>query len=1000
MALNKQSISINFASGLDTKSDPKQVQVGKFLELTNSVFDKAGLLTKRNGFKTITTLPNADQTNLTTLNGNLIATGTNLYTYSADTNQWISKGLIQPVDLKVQSMIRSSANQSNQDMALADTGLACLVFLEGTTSYYQVLDSTTGQQIVGKTALPTGSVLPRVFVLGRFFIVTYLISISTVIHLQYVAIPFSNPSAPRSAADISTVVKSISAGYDAIVYSNNLYISFAATSTSILTTYMSSSLVVQAPAVISSRTATNVAVTVDTSNSTVYTSFYDSVSQNMYIASYSTLLVPILANTLVASALNLANITSIATNGVVTLFYEVNNAYSFTPNTKTNYISKVTISSSGTIGTPAVVLRSVGLSSKPFINDNVIYVMCTYGEDSQPTYFLIDSSGNVYSKLAYSNGGGYSTSQILPSVSFKDSNWYFPYLIKDFLTTVNKGTNIASGTPVNAIYTQTGIDLAIFTINQNKQYVSEIANALHLTGGMLWEFDGVKPVEHGFHLYPAMNTVTTATGSGSIAAGTYFYVFTYEWTDNQGNIHRSAPSIPVKIVTTTPNSTNTLNIPTLRITYKDLNNPVRIVGYRWSLAQQTYYQFTSVTSPTLNSTTVDSVTFTDTLADSSILGNPILYTTGGVIENIGAPACSTSALFKSRLFLVDAENRNLIWYSKQVIQNTPVEMSDLLTIYVAPTSGAQGSTGDITALSAMDDKLIIFKKDAIYYLTGTGPDNTGANNDFNDPIFITAAVGCDNPKSIVLTPNGLMFQSDKGIWLLGRDLSTNYIGAAVERYNSYIVKDAQVIPGTNQVRFIIGSNITLMFDYYYQQWGSFSNIDAISATLYKGADTYLNSLGAIFQETPNYYLDGSEPVLISFTTSWVSLAGIQGLERFYFMYLLGTYYSPFKLNVQIAYDYNESYSQNVVVQPDNFNLPWGDEALWGSGAGWGGNTNVLEARIFPSQQKCETFKMTVIEQFDPSFGVSPGQGLSISGLNVIVGAKRSFRTNKAGQSFG
>ncbi len=160
-----------------------------------------------------------------------------------------------------------------------------------------------------------------------------------------------------------------------------------------------------------------------------------------------------------------------------------------------------------------------------------------------------------------------------------------------------------------------------------------------------------------------------------------------------------------------------------------------------------------------------------------------------MVENIGAPPTSVMTLFKSRLFLVDAEDKNLLWYSKQVIESTPVEMSDLFTLFVAPTIGAQGNTGPITALSSMDDKLIIFKKNAIYYLVGVGPDNTGASNDFSDPVFVTSTVGCDEQNSIVFTPNGLQFQSDKGIWLLGRDLSTTYIGSPVEESNaSYVYR--------------------------------------------------------------------------------------------------------------------------------------------------------------------------------------------------------------------
>lgn len=513
-------------------------------------------------------------------------------------------------------------------------------------------------------------------------------------------------------------------------------------------------------------------------------------------------------------------------------------------------------------------------------------------------------------------------------------------------------------------------------------------------------YDGVKPVEQGFHVWPENVAFETDTTGGLITAGTYNYVFTYEWTDNQGNLHRSAPSIPLTVVTSGGTSTNTLYVPTLRLTYKTDPNPVRIVGYRWSVAQQVYYQFTSITSPIVNDPTVDFVVITDTLSDAAILGQTLLYTTGGVIENIAPPAATASTLFKNRLFIVDAEDRNLLWYSKQVIEGVPVEMSDLLTLYVAPTSGSQGSTGPITALSALDDKLIVFKRNAIYYITGIGPDNTGASNDFTDPVFITSAVGCPNPNSIVLMPQGLMFQSDKGIWLLGRDLSTQYIGAPVESYNDQVVKSATAIPGTNQIRFTVDAGVTLMYDYYYQQWGTFTNVRAISSTLYEGLQTYLNEFGAVFQEAPGTYVDGSTPVLMSFTTGWMNLAGLQGYERFYFMYLLGTYITPFKLNVQMAYDYNSNTRHNTLVTPDNYSPNWGGDALWGSSSPWGGPGNVFEARVFPKIQKCESFQIAINEVYDSSYGIAAGQGLTLSGMNLVVGAKRAFRTQKASQSFG
>ncbi len=1006
MALTKTPVPINFSQGLDTKGDPKQVQLGKFLALQNSVMDKSGALVKRNGFPVITKLPDTDQTTITTLNDNLLATGTNLYAFSKDTNQWLDKGLVQPIGLETKTLVRATTGQTSPDIAVTSTGLACTVYVDSTLAYYQVSDSNTGQQIVNRTALPATATNPRVFLLDRYFIITFIATVAGIPHLQYIAVPISMPASPSIATDISDVVYALTGGYDAYVTSNTMFIAWKATSSTIRVTALSNTLIVSSPTTITSHVSDLMSVTAEIAGAInlVWVSYWDSSANHGYTSAYSNsggILTQVLAPTQIITGTVINELTSISQDGVLTIIYENNNTYNFSPNAKSDYVSTRTLTSAGVLTSAAVILRSVGLASKAFIDANgVIYVLATYGEANQPTYFLIDSSGNIYMRLCYANGGGYAASQVLPSVTMVDDTYYIPYLIKDFLVSTNKGTSLPTGTPVNGLYTQVGINLAKITINTEPQYSSEIAGALHLTGGQLWEYDGLRPVEHSFHVWPENVACTTATGSGSIAASTYYYVFCYEWTDNQGNLHRSAPSIPLKQVTTTASSTNTLKVPTLRMTYKLTPNPVRIVGCRWSTAQQTYYQFTSITSPTVNDTTVDNVTITDTQADATILGTTLLYTTGSVVENIAAPASTHSALFKNRLWLIDAEDQNLLWYSKVVIQNTPVEMSDLLTVYVAPTSGAQGSTGPVKALGAMDDKLIIFKNNAIYYLTGTGPDNTGANNDFTDPIFITSAVGCSNPSSVVLMSNGIMFQSDKGIWLLGRDLSTQYIGAPVEYWNNQTVVAAQTIPGTNEIRFTLGNNITLMYDYYYNQWGTFNNQFAISSTLYNGMHTYLNSYGQVFKETPGTYLDGSQPVLLSFTTSWINVAGVQGYERLYEMLFEGTYYTPFKLQVQLAYDYNPSPVQSTLILPDNYAAKWGREALWGSGGPWGGPGNVFEARLFPERQKCEAFQITVNEIYDPSLGAAPGQGLSLSGLALLVGVKKGTRTSKASQSFG
>jgi len=1021
VALDKINFPINFSQGLNGKSDPFQIQPGQFQALENTVFTKQGMLQKRNGYGALKDLPDTSSTYLTTFNGNLTAVGTSLLALSNSSNTWVNKGSLLPVELDVLPLIRSNLSQTQCDASVSSNGLVCTVFTDtggGVSPQYKyaVANAVTGQNIIAPTVISDADSTygtPRVFVLGNYFMVVYTNVVTGTYHLKYIAISVIDPTNISAATDITTqYTPATTVAWDGVVVNNSLYLAWNASDVggAIRMKYITATLTQSSNTVFTTRVATMMSLTADTTQSSpvIYASFYDSSGSTGYVLAVNQQLSTILSPTQWISAVTVLNVTSSAENGSCTIIYEVSNAYSYDGAIPTNFTRYRTCTQGGSLGTATTVLRSVGLASKSFILNSTIYFLVTYQSPYQNTYFLITTSGAIVAKLAYSNGRGYLTHG-LPGISISNNIAQISYLFKDLVQSVNKGTNVPSGTQTAGIYTQLGINLASFTIGTSAVSSAEIGNNLHLSGGFLWSYDGYLPVEHGFHLYPDSVKATWSATGGSIHAqpdgatntNAYYYQVTYEWTDNQGNAFKSAPSIPIAVTTTGSGTAGsiTVNVPTLRLTYK-IANPVKIVIYRWSVAQQTYYQVTSITSPTLNSTSSDSIAYVDTLADSSILGNTILYTTGGVIENIEPPSTKAMTLYQSRLFLIDAENPNTLWFSKQVIQSTPVEMSDLFTIYIAPTVGAQGSTGDMKCIAALDDKLIIFKRDAIYYLTGNGPDNTGANNDFSQPIFITSTVGCSNPRSIVFMPQGLMFQSDKGIWLLGRDLSTSYIGAPVENFNDLTVLSAFSVPGTNQVRFTLSGGITLMYDYYYGQWGTFTNIPAISSTLYQNLHTYINSFGKVFQENVNSYLDGASPVLISFTTSWFNLAGLQGYERAYELFLLGVYYTPHKLNVGISYDYNLSLTQNSVINPINFSPAYGNDTLYGGGSPYGGPNSLEQWRIFLQRQRCESFAITLKESFDPSYGTTPGKGFTLSGINVTAGIKKTRPVLPARQSVG
>lgn len=1009
-ALQKVPVQINFGKGLDTKTDPYQVQIGNFLRLQNSVFDTVGRLTKRNGYSQLTNLP-AQASEITTFNGNLTAIGNTLQTYAAGANVWKGSSSIQPLSLSTLSLIRSNTSQTQLDVALSANNFVCTVYTDvgsGSTIYkYALADSLTGQNILPPVAIPSSGAIttaPRVFYIGFYFVIAFTTSTS----LEFVSINSQLPVAPVSASVISTQVTPDSRlNWDGVVANGNLYFAWNGSDGggSIRARFMDSNTVLHNTVVTTGFSAAIMSLAADTSGITpnIYITFWNGSSHNTYVEILDHLLQTILPPTLLLASTVITNLASVADSNLGTIFYEIPNNYGYDSSIPTHYVSKITMTSTGTAGSPSVVDRSVGLASKAFILNNTIYFMGVYFSDFQPTYFLLNSSGQVISRLAYGNAGGYKITG-LPGVNISGQSVTIGYQFKDLVEAVNKSQGVANAA---GVYAQTGLNAVTFTFG-TKQITAEIGHSLNLTGGFLWMFDGYLPVENNFFVWPDNVEVSTSTMGGAITAQEYFYQAIYEWTDNQGNIHRSAPSVPVSITTTGSTSTNTINVPTLRLTYK-LSNPVKISIFRWSTGQQNYYEVTSITSPLLNNVTIDYVTFTDIQSDSDILGNALIYTTGGVIEDVAAPSFNSLSLFDDRLWGIDAEDPNLLWYSKQVIEGTPVEMSDLFTLFVAPNISVQGSTGNLTCLAPMDDKLILFKRDAIYYINGTGPDNTGSNNQYSQPTFVAGTVGTVNQQSIVLIPNGLMFQSDKGIWLLNRSLGTEYIGYPVEKFTlTSIVQSAVSIPETNQVRFTMDSGITLMYDYFVGQWGTFTNTPAISSTIFNQLHTYVDSSGRVFQESPGMYLDGSNPVLQGFTTSWINLGRLQAYQRAYQMFLLGTYKSPHKLNVGVAYDYFEPPVQNTVITPVNFANAWGVDTPWGGTPTWGGNgdpmnggfTDVESERVFFERGKCESIQVSIDEVFDPTFDTVSGQGLTISGLNIVIGVKKDYPVLSAAKSFG
>jgi hypothetical protein len=656
--------------------------------------------------------------------------------------------------------------------------------------------------------------------------------------------------------------------------------------------------------------------------------------------------------------------------------------------------SRATIDSSLTVDVTLNWQRSATPFARAFSYDDAVFVPVVHESALQTTYFVLSGDNAVVAKALYQTAGKRPT-QYLISGSYTTTDYVMP--IPASVSQVDVATFqvpclqqlLLSST---GLQTQTGVSYLTVLFDDPKYAFahSELGGSLHFTGGFVQMYDGIGVVEHNFHLYPEDTSLSTSSGGGSISEGTYSYTVCYEWVDNQNNVHRSFPGLPVVDATfpvgTTTGST-TLTIPYLQFTDKQGTRPVQIVVYRTKANLQTFYRVSSLTAPDYNVVNGVSsyLTYTDTLNDTSLDGKPELYSQfiagpqngeAFVLQNTAAPPSKLIQLHRNRIWVVDSTNPLQLWYSKEAEIGGPVEFTQGFVKQIDPRGGP------ITALATVDDKLLVFKKSHIFTVVGRGPESTGLNNDLSDSILVTTDVGCIEPRSVVGMPIGIMFQSAKGIYLIDRSLQVSYVGAPVEAYNGETITSATLMANVNQVRFTLQSGKALVYDYFVQQWGVFTGQHAVDSLIWLGSPVILRANGTVLKETPDVWTDAGAPYSLKLTTSWLTFANIQGFQRVRRAQILGAWKAPHNLAVDVCVDFNDVIVQSMTVAPQTPTV-YGGTSPYGNGV-YGGTFQLYQWRIDLARQKNQAVRFTIRDL--PT--ATAGEGMSLSSIAFEVGAKQ------------
>ncbi len=966
MPLARSIVGLPLAQGIDTKTDPRALPAGKLTTLQNGRLTKPGRIVKRAGYEPVAaTLPGGATLTagraVATYKGDLfVADGAKGYSLSAAGAT--SKGSLIPLQVSTTSVVRNTSAQTSPDACVHPLGITVVAWEDSRGGVrYSVLDTASGQPVVADVQATASGNRPRCVLLGGGVLILYADTTSGTA-LKAIMLSAAAPSSPPAPITVTSALAAAVA-YDAVSANGRVYVAFVnnagANQISLLyiTAALSFSAIANPTGAIG--TAYGIAVAPD-SGGNIWT-FWTATGGLTEMKWDRNLLTSLVSPTVVDPAGTNGNVTAIASGTGMAVLEEIQAVDAYDGTTTLYFISSAGAATGNYL--PQVGIR---VASRLFAYGGDLLCLLAFSSTLQPTYFLYDfTAGAVIGKVAPGTGGGFVAHNILPSVSSIVSGVYWVPYLEAYRSSAASGS----------VLFQLGVQIGKFDFTAPLTAL-ELSDDLHLAGGILWSFDGSSIAEHGFHWYPEIVSGSLASG-GSLSAGSYQWVVVWEWTDAQGLVHRSAPSIPVTL-TALAGQSGQIVVRGLTLTSKP-TSPLAVL-YRTQANQSVFYRVTPVGGALATYTNgLSAFTITDGAPDASIAGNEQLYTTGGEVSNIAAPAPAILANFKGRQILVPSEDRNQFWYSKPALEGVPVEFSDTLVNEV------DRRLGGITAAGQLDATLVLFGASSMAYVVGDGLAADGSGTDFAPAQMLPFDVGCSNPRSVVTTPAGMFFQSAKGLFLLDRGLGVSYVGAPVEGLLAgQTVVRALVAPASTEVRFYLAGGGVLVYDYFVGQWSSDPSLALVDAAAWNGAVAGVEANGLILQETPGAFDDNGRAISVLAQTGWISFAGLQGFQRVRRVLFAGEYKSPHILTISIAYDYEPAPTQVVNINTATLIAQTTEgSTYYGGDPVYGGAFPLYQFMVHVARQKCEAIQITIQDAPAPL-----GEGFSLSSIAFEVGLKQ------------
>ncbi len=1007
MALPRTIVKLPF-NGLNTVVDPKTADAGTYQEINNMLMTRSTELVKRTGVDLISNDTDTVKQaySLNTEQG--IITTDSLVAYDATANALFTKSTTISPSVNASPIIANTYTQSFPDYAVSDTGNYATIWRESTGAIVcSIQSSYNGGFIVSNHTLAASGTMPRVAGAVNK-LVFFWVTAPSATHLN--AISFNTTTgAFQSSPTVVESDLSTTGVYDVSKFGRNILIVAGSNHTPPANNIYGYvwNTVTDAPGdstygvpfsrslglVHTTSHLIDISIAVDPM-SQYFTVAYIGDSNTVWGGTFNSYLIAVVSEyTIDATSTDdkLVLSSCLNTTNQLYVFYSTYNSHN-----TTYRVLMSTVTTSPTQSATAFLYYYLYLVSKAWYYNGNAYVILYYPSTSglQNTYFIVTYNGDVAARLFTTNGGDNATSPSHPATGVvpnpNNLDQYSTALLRatKYLSQAN-GTNFITSSIYNSTFDYT------FQLNSAP---TQMNNTLNMVGGYLRQYDGSSVYEHGFHLYPEAPAASQTTGGSLTVGGTYSYIICWEWVDNAGLLHRSAPSVPTTVTMTSSNNKNTITVRPLPITnkatfYSNTNTPVVMAVYRTVSTGTVYYRLNPLQANFVynNPAAATSLSYVDSAADSAIIANPELYTTGGIFPNIATPSANLCIVSKNRVWLADCDlNQNQVYPSKQIQPGLAAEFSNETSQFIDPNGGK------ITALASMDDTILFFKHSVIYYIGGEGPDQTGQNGVFTVPILISSDVGCPYPNSVILTKKGVMFQSSKGIYMVDRQLSVSWIGAPVQSLTNVagtFVTSAVTNPDSNLVYFSLNTGQVLVYNTFFEIWFTQNYPVTIQAMTWSPSGFLFAGTNSLYIQNNSSYADGTSFIPSTLSTTWIQLNQLEGFGRLYNIYLAGDNVTlQDRLVVALYYDFEENPRQIVSIVPSSLNgSAYGVDSPYGSGSPYGGfYDGTFQFQIRPITQKCSCVR---IEIYDQQYNSILSQSFKLSGVTLEIGLKNTGNKN-------